>query len=215
MALAAASSLSALAAADDRLPADLRLTTWVQDWPWPSEPISEAIRVVTSTEVVVVAGVVVAVGLVALRRPGDAIACALLFAVLPAVQRGVKAVVDRPRPDGSLVEIRGSATSPSFPSGHVMSGTVLFAALAVLIWTLPLRRAWKTAATIVLFVSAVVNGFANVYEGVHWPSDVAGGYLWAAVLVLPFAAWTGRLYRPGGRANAHGAGEPDSFEKGQ
>jgi membrane-associated phospholipid phosphatase len=31
----------------------------------------------------------------------------------------------------------------------------------------------------------VVAGPAQVYVGVHWPSDVVGGYAWAAVLLLP------------------------------
>ena len=31
----------------------------------------------------------------------------------------------------------------------------------------------------------VLTGPANVYVGVHWPSDVVGGYAWGAVLVLP------------------------------
>jgi membrane-associated phospholipid phosphatase len=31
----------------------------------------------------------------------------------------------------------------------------------------------------------VLSGPAQVYVGVHWPSDVVGGYAWAAVLLLP------------------------------
>ena len=31
---------------------------------------------------------------------------------------------------------------------------------------------------------AALNGLANVYMGVHWPSDVLGGYLWAGVLLV-------------------------------
>jgi membrane-associated phospholipid phosphatase len=34
------------------------------------------------------------------------------------------------------------------------------------------------------FVLAIA-GPAQVYMGVHWASDVAGGYAWAAVLLLP------------------------------
>jgi membrane-associated phospholipid phosphatase len=30
-----------------------------------------------------------------------------------------------------------------------------------------------------------IAGPAQVYVGVHWASDVVGGYAWAAVLLLP------------------------------
>ena len=68
-----------------------------------------------------------------------------------------------------------------------MSGTALFLLVAWLIaaklpagW--PRAAAWATCAA-----ACVLNGIANVYEGVHWPSDVLGGYLWAGALMT--AAW--------------------------
>jgi undecaprenyl-diphosphatase len=170
------------------LPGDLDLTEWVQDWPQPAETASEAIRAVTGTEVAIAAGAVLAVALFAARRPWLAGLDAVLFSVLPFAQRAVKVLVDRPRPSAELVDIRGVGTSPSFPSGHVLSGTVLFGAIVVLGWALPLPMAWRWAITAVAIVMAIAGGFANVYEGVHWPSDVLGGWAWAAVLLLPFAA---------------------------
>jgi undecaprenyl-diphosphatase len=73
-----------------------------------------------------------------------------------------------------------------------MSGTALFLLVAWLIaGKLPAGRprivAWTTCA-----VACVVNGLANVYEGVHWPSDALGGYLWAGVLMTGAWALAGR-----------------------
>ena len=31
----------------------------------------------------------------------------------------------------------------------------------------------------------LLTGIVNVYLGVHWPTDIAGGYLWGFVLLLP------------------------------
>jgi membrane-associated phospholipid phosphatase len=47
----------------------------------------------------------------------------------------------------------------------------------------------------------VLSAPANVYMGVHWPSDVLGGYAWGTALLLPaiFAAAgpAGAPARPG------------------
>lgn len=182
----AAVALSFAAHRWDRLPGDLALARWMQDAPPPSGPAADAIRAVTSTEVVVVIGYSIAAGLVLAGARLRPLSLALLFLALPAAQAGVKNAVDRPRPSPALLDARGSATSESFPAGHVMSGTVLLVVLALLAWWLPAPRWVRFAVVAVLGVLALLNGAANVYEGVHWPSDVLGGYLWAGVLL---AAW--------------------------
>jgi membrane-associated phospholipid phosphatase len=188
LALLLALSLSVAARTNDRWAGELWLMRHVQDWPQPTGVMSEAVRAVTSTEVAVAAGIVMTVGLLVARRPWTALVFAAMFIALPIVQRGMKLWVDRPRPPGELVEIRGLGTSPSFPSGHVMSGTVLLGALVLLALMLPIPRIWRCSAVAMASAIALMSCVANVYEGVHWPSDVAGGLAWAAVLLVP-AGW--------------------------
>jgi undecaprenyl-diphosphatase len=109
----------------------------------------------------------------------------LLIALVPAVQVSVKQAVDRPRPDPALVERRAGFSSPSFPSGHVLGSTAVLVVAAGR-WKGGSRHgvaAWWAVGAFVL-----AGGVANVYEGVHWPSDVVGGYLWAGVVTTP-ALW--------------------------
>ncbi len=98
----------------------------------------------------------------------------------------VKTSVARPRPPitGRLV----SATGAAFPSGHSAQSVACYAALAWAVTTRIEARStriivWSGAVLIALGV-----GWSRVYLGVHWPSDVIGGWSlaagWLATLVL-------------------------------
>jgi undecaprenyl-diphosphatase len=199
--LAASLALSVMAAQHSRLPGDLWLTGWVQDSPVPGLGLSRAVRAVTTTEVVLVTGFAVAATLWLRGWRRQALALAVALVALPLAQHGIKEVVDRARPSPELVEVRSGSSSPSFPAGHVMSPALLYGFLLYL----SLRQGLPiTARTVLGAWSAAVlllAAPANVYMGVHWPSDVLGGYAWGAVLLLPavFAALgsTGGPPRPG------------------
>lgn len=197
-ALAAATALSVLAAREPTLPGDVASTRRIQGWPVP-DPLADVVRAVTMTEVVVGIGVAVSVALwmAGARREGMALLVATVL--LPLLQTGVKELVDRPRPSPDLVELRARFSSPSFPAGHVMSPTLVYGYLAWL--AAKARRLW--ARWLVVTPCAAVlalTGLVNVYLGVHWPSDVVGGYLWGLVLLAPAAIGAtedGRVTGPG------------------
>ena len=84
----------------------------------------------------------------------------------------IKDAVDRPRPEGGLVDTSGS----SFPSGHA-AHSVLYVWLAVTI-VMRLRPGITRKAAVVfagIFVTALV-GLSRVYLNVHYLSDVSGGW---------------------------------------
>jgi membrane protein DedA with SNARE-associated domain/membrane-associated phospholipid phosphatase len=89
----------------------------------------------------------------------------------------IKAVVDRPRPQGGLLGTSGS----SFPSGHA-AHSVLYIWLAVTI-VLRLRPGMARAAAVVTtgFVLTILIGLSRVYLNVHYLSDVSAGWALGAV----------------------------------
>lgn len=192
-------ALSALAAAEDRFPADRDIAEAVQDVPWPAGPVSDSLRAITGTEVVLATGGAIAVVLWLRGHRRQAVLLALALAALPLLQSAVKEAVDRPRPDPALVEHRADFDSPSFPSGHVMSGSFLYGYLLYLSLALPLARVARPALAGVCVIVLLLAGPANVYVGVHWPSDVLGGWAWALVLLLPLLFWDMRLRRSASR----------------
>lgn len=185
--LAAAIALAVLAGLDDRLPGDLSASSAVQDWPFPGEPFADVLRLLSGTEVVAGIGAVLAViaWLAGRRRPALALAAGL--AVMVLLQFAVKEIVDRPRPPPDLVDLRAGFTSPSFPSGHTMSPSYLYGFLAAATLASSLPRGLRAAAVAGVAAFLLLGGLANVYLGVHWTSDVIGGYLWALLVLIPAA----------------------------
>lgn len=102
----------------------------------------------------------------------------------------VKVAVNRPRP--SLVDPVATAHGKSFPSGHSMSSVIVYGALLLVF--LPVARRRLRPVLIgagVVLVAAI--GFSRLALGVHYISDVLGGYVlgmaWLAASVAAFSTW--------------------------
>lgn len=190
--LAALGAVLALvvAAADGPLAGEAWLTRQVQTLPGFLEPLAHANRAVTTTWVVLTVGA--AAGVVPLVRREWRVAAVLgvLLVATPVSQATIKDIVDRPRPTEEQVDLRAGYTSPSYPAGHLMSpaGVYGFAAL----WMLGQRdRRFRLGAALIGAVLAMAL-WANVYVGVHWPSDVLGGLLFGGALAVAGGAFAWR-----------------------
>lgn len=99
----------------------------------------------------------------------------------------LKSVIDRPRPE--LVPHLVWVGDASFPSGHAMISAATYLTIALMLAGIEPRPTARVA--IVAFFSAIVVliGCSRVYLGVHWPSDVLGGWCFGTVwALLVFAA---------------------------
>ena len=84
----------------------------------------------------------------------------------------VKPIVDRARPNVAPIY---DTASKAFPSGHATAAAACFGALGLLC-VARFRRPWSIVAGCVCGVLVLLVGVTRVYLGVHWPSDVIGGW---------------------------------------
>ncbi len=129
-------------------------------------------------------------GYLALRKKYQALLLLVVATVGGAlIDFGLKDLVARGRPN--IVSHLMPADSFSFPSGHSMMSMVVYLVLAVLLTPqLPDRRSRVYVVAVALFLTLII-GVSRVYLGVHYPSDVLGGWslglAWATLCWL--AAW--------------------------
>lgn len=102
-----------------------------------------------------------------------------------------KHVVGRERP--ALVDHLVEVGSASFPSGHAANSAIIYLTIALLAIQIVPRRAARTTilAATILLVTAI--GCSRVYLGVHWPSDVLGGWSFGTLWALAWWAGAGWL----------------------
>ena len=111
----------------------------------------------------------------------DALYMGGAFLVSSIVTLSAKRIVNRPRPFEKysfIVKRDDESGGMSFPSGHTSSAFCIATSLSLR------YRKWYVIAPAYLFATSV--GWARMYQGVHYPSDVLAG-----ALVGAGSAWLG------------------------
>ena len=94
-----------------------------------------------------------------------------------------KLLFERTRPEAGLI----TETSFSFPSGHTANSTAFYGFLAFLLFLRLSRKRQKIILLIGITLFLLLMGLSRIYLGVHFTSDVLGGYLmggWWLVLAI-------------------------------
>ena len=114
------------------------------------------------------------------RRSAKAYLLIATVLVERSLSDALKIWIGRPRPDFGVEWLPHSL---AFPSGHSANSlTAFFLATALILTSAHHRRLWATGA----LVLAILVGLSRICLGVHWPTDVLGG--WALGLLAVSAA---------------------------
>lgn len=88
----------------------------------------------------------------------------------------------RPRPD--LVPHATMVYTQSFPSGHAMLSAVVYLTLGALLARTQAEPKVKAYLLLLAIALTLMVGISRVYLGVHWPTDVLGGWAVGACWAL-------------------------------
>jgi membrane-associated phospholipid phosphatase len=115
--------------------------------------------------------------LIALRRDWQALTGWLISLAVSELCIGpAKAIIDRPRPEGSLVSTSGE----SYPSGHAIVAAVMAVGIAMAFG----RGRWWRRGIIIAVTVTIAVALSRSYLSAHWLSDVVGGALIGTGLAL-------------------------------
>ncbi len=155
-----------------------------------NDPIPDAITVVITVVI-----------LALLRKFMAAIFLALSAGLGNLADALIGDVVGRPRPSSQLIHVDSLLKFNSFPSGHSCHMMVFYGFLLYLSLTPPVRRWkyhwWLLPLQLYALVTILIVGFARIWEGEHWITDVAGGYLdgiiWMVLFIFLYNLATRKL----------------------
>jgi undecaprenyl-diphosphatase len=106
----------------------------------------------------------------------------------------LKEIFARPRP--TVVPHLREVSSSSFPSGHAMQSAIVYLTLGAMLMRIVEGRLTKMYVLAIAVFLTLLVGCSRVYLGVHYPTDVIGGWIigfvWALLCWLAAQWWEAR-----------------------
>ncbi|QTD38695.1 phosphatase PAP2 family protein [Polaribacter batillariae] len=93
----------------------------------------------------------------------------------------LKQIVNRARP---TLEHLVTVETLSYPSGHAMTAMAFYGFLIYLITTFKIKKVFKFILITLLATLILSIGISRIYLGVHFPSDILGGFIAGFVWVI-------------------------------
>lgn len=139
-------------------------------------PVVSGITSLGSAYVTLGATAIAALWLLLKRAPARALLLVLTVLIERNLVEGVKLWIGRPRPNFAVEWLPQSL---AYPSGHSANSMTAFLATALIVAPPKHRGPWAAGA----ITLSVAVGLSRIYLGVHWPTDVIGGWTFGLIAV--------------------------------
>ncbi|MFC6323077.1 phosphatase PAP2 family protein [Companilactobacillus baiquanensis] len=100
--------------------------------------------------------------------------------LVTSINTTIKYLVERERPSHHHFVYAGGF---SYPSGHSASAFALYISLLIIAWFVFKNIKLRVLIGITCLSFVLLIGYSRIFLGVHYPSDVLGGYLLAATIM--------------------------------
>ena len=147
---------------------------------------------------VLVAIVLVIIAFAPGKRPGWC--CAVNLALTALLNVVLKMIVQRPRPEGIRLVVE---TGFSFPSGHSMVAMSFFGLIVWFIWRYERDGRLRLLLTAAFGFIILMIGISRIYLGVHYASDVLGGFCASVVWLVVYTRFAGTFFMGAKEGGGH------------
>ncbi len=100
--------------------------------------------------------------------------------VIAGLNSLIKTIIQRPRPSHHHYVPAGGF---SYPSGHSASSFALYISILIISLFIFKKVSVKILISTIMIVTVILVGYSRIFLGVHYPSDVLGGYTLAATIL--------------------------------
>lgn len=101
--------------------------------------------------------------------------------ICPTTMQILKSLIKRKRPTILRLINQGGY---SFPSGHAMISIGIYGFLIYYFYNHINNKVLRNIICSILFIIIILIGISRVYLGVHYPSDIIGGYLISFIILI-------------------------------
>jgi undecaprenyl-diphosphatase len=163
-------------------PGDLAVLLWIQSFSNPALTLIMSWTSFLFTRWPAALMVAVA-GIIMWRRLGKVAGIGIwIIGPLSLINDLFKLAIGRPRPSTDQVQLPdtnllGINHSFGYPSGHTFFAILLLGFLAYLLFQNVRGSRWRMFTIILSLMIILMVSISRIYLGVHWPSDVLGGYI--------------------------------------
>ena len=152
-----------------------------------SEPLTVMMKVITNLSSAYVLIAITLGTLLFIKNKKVGLCIATNLAMTTLLNQLLKYIVQRPRPEGyRLIAESGY----SFPSGHSMISMAFYGLIIYMIWKTMKNKKLRNIVCVLITILVILIGISRIYLGVHYASDVIGGFVVSIAYLIVYVSIT-------------------------